>query len=151
MEKGKEASWFSFPLIKVCTILNSHRHCPRPLCVCLRVQICSDMNKPNGQHVLIAQAAACLDFVRDLPCRKVPGVGKVTEALLSRVVTRGDTEASERPVTCGDLYRNRALIVGLFSPSHAEVRTSLSQPQMCTHIPTLCVFTFSVPAARYRV
>ncbi|CAI9624469.1 unnamed protein product [Staurois parvus] len=46
-----------------------------------------------------------MDFIKDLPIRKVPGVGKVTEKMLQAL---GVT-------TCTDLYQQRALLSLLFS------------------------------------
>lgn len=42
-------------------------------------QVASDINKPDGQYVLPSSRAAVLSFVRTLPIRKVPGIGKVSE------------------------------------------------------------------------
>ena len=48
----------------------------------LLAKIVSDINKPDGQFLLLGDAAAIVDFMRALPVRKLPGVGKVTERLL---------------------------------------------------------------------
>ena len=40
-------------------------------------KICSNMNKPNGQFILPRERAAIMAFMRDLPCRRVNGVGRV--------------------------------------------------------------------------
>lgn len=40
-------------------------------------QVCADRNKPDGQFVLPGQLEAVNRFMRDLPIRKVPGIGKV--------------------------------------------------------------------------
>ena len=40
-------------------------------------QVCADRNKPDGQFVLPGQIEAVNRFMRDLPIRKVPGIGKV--------------------------------------------------------------------------
>ncbi len=46
--------------------------------VCLRgLQVCSDLHKPNGQYILEPTRPAVLEFIRTLPIRKVPGIGKV--------------------------------------------------------------------------
>jgi nucleotidyltransferase/DNA polymerase involved in DNA repair len=39
-------------------------------------KVCSDINKPNGQFEVSSTREAVLDFVRHLPTRKVPGIGK---------------------------------------------------------------------------
>jgi DNA polymerase kappa len=45
-------------------------------------QICSDKNKPDGQFQLDFERSAITRFMRDLPVRKVPGFGRVTERCL---------------------------------------------------------------------
>lgn len=46
-------------------------------------KIASDVHKPDGQCVIAPTRASILDFLRDLPCRKVGGIGKVTERILA--------------------------------------------------------------------
>lgn len=43
----------------------------------------SEMNKPNGQTLIPNDEIEILKFMRDLPVRKIPGVGKVNEHILS--------------------------------------------------------------------
>ena len=45
-------------------------------------KICSDRNKPNGQFELEHDRAVITRFMRDLPVRKIPGFGRVTERCL---------------------------------------------------------------------
>ncbi|KAI6654891.1 DNA polymerase kappa [Oopsacas minuta] len=45
-------------------------------------KICSDMNKPNGQFFLPPVRDNLIEFIRNLPVRKVCGIGKVTEEML---------------------------------------------------------------------
>lgn len=47
----------------------------------LLAKIASDMKKPNGLTIVLPAAAAA--FMRDLPVRKIPGVGPVTEKRLA--------------------------------------------------------------------
>ncbi|KAL0956325.1 hypothetical protein HGRIS_002477 [Hohenbuehelia grisea] len=63
-------------------------------------KICSDKNKPDGQYHLPFDSDAILDFMRDLPIRKIPGIGRVNERLLDSVGIK----------TCGDVYTHRATI-----------------------------------------
>ena len=42
-------------------------------------------NKPNGQFMLEFAPAAIKAFTKDLPIRKIPGVGKVNERLLDSI------------------------------------------------------------------
>ncbi|NWW70059.1 POLK polymerase, partial [Climacteris rufus] len=68
-------------------------------------KMCSDRNKPNGQYRIAPERQAVLDFLKDLPIRKVPGIGKVTEKMLKALGI----------VTCSELYQQRALLSLLFS------------------------------------
>ncbi|XP_073440202.1 DNA polymerase kappa isoform X2 [Dendrobates tinctorius] len=68
-------------------------------------KVCSDKNKPNGQYIIPHDKQAVMDFIKDLPIRKVPGIGKVTEKMLRAL---GIT-------TCTDLHQQRALLSLLFS------------------------------------
>lgn len=52
------------------------------VCVCLFLKISSDINKPNGQFQLKNDRDAINKFMADLPVRKIPGIGNVTEQLL---------------------------------------------------------------------
>jgi DNA polymerase kappa len=73
-------------------------------------KICSDKNKPNGQYVLESTKSAVEAFVQELPVRKVPGVGRVTENVLRAFGVE----------LCGEIYQNRGLLAALFSPISME-------------------------------
>lgn len=45
-------------------------------------KICSDKNKPNGQFELPFEGRAIRDFMRELPIRRIPGIGRVMERVL---------------------------------------------------------------------
>ncbi|OWZ65523.1 hypothetical protein AYX15_02985 [Cryptococcus neoformans] len=60
-------------------------------------KICSDKNKPNGQFELAFDRATIVRFLRDLPVRKIPGFGRVTERCLEGLGIQ----------TCGDIYEKR--------------------------------------------
>ncbi|XP_021064385.1 DNA polymerase kappa isoform X2 [Mus pahari] len=68
-------------------------------------KVCSDKNKPNGQYQILPSRSAVMDFIKDLPIRKVSGIGKVTEKMLLALGI----------VTCTELYQQRALLSLLFS------------------------------------
>lgn len=68
-------------------------------------KVCSDKNKPNGQYQILPSRQAVMDFIKDLPIRKVSGIGKVTEKMLKAL---GIT-------TCTELYQQRTLLSLLFS------------------------------------
>ncbi|XP_014350449.1 DNA polymerase kappa isoform X4 [Latimeria chalumnae] len=86
-------------------------------------KVCSDKNKPNGQYRIPADRQAVMDFIKDLPTRKVPGIGKVTEKMLNAL---GIT-------ICTELYQQRALISLLFSEVswHHFLQISLGLGSTC--------------------
>lgn len=67
-------------------------------------KICSNMNKPNGQYSLPNDRVAIMTFMRDLPTRKVNGIGRVLERELQEIGIR----------TCGEIYPHRHLLRQLF-------------------------------------
>ena len=67
-------------------------------------KIASNRNKPNGQFKVASDRATILAFMRDLPTRKVNGVGRVFERELDAIGVK----------TCGDLYPQRAYLSKLF-------------------------------------
>jgi DNA polymerase kappa len=72
-------------------------------------KIASDANKPNGQ--LVVDPVSTLEFVRALPVRKIPGIGRVTEKLLQQVCN----------IHTGlELYEKRGLVQFLFQPATAD-------------------------------
>uniref|UniRef100_A0A0N5ATE3 DNA polymerase kappa n=1 Tax=Syphacia muris TaxID=451379 RepID=A0A0N5ATE3_9BILA len=73
-------------------------------------KISSDMKKPNGQFRVLNDKKVILDFMRELPIRKVSGIGSVTEAILKGLGIN----------TCGDLYEKRAILSLLFSQKTLE-------------------------------
>ncbi|KAJ4291483.1 hypothetical protein N0V88_006080 [Collariella sp. IMI 366227] len=73
-------------------------------------KICSNMNKPNGQYVLPRDRTAIMAFMRDLPCRKVNGIGRVLERELASVGVK----------TCGDIYAQRQNLDQLFGQKTYE-------------------------------
>ena len=81
-------------------------------------KICSDLNKPNGQYILESNRDTILEFMRALPCRKIPGIGRVTEKLLRKALGIE---------TCGELIENAGKISLVFSKTSYEffVRSAL--------------------------
>lgn len=67
-------------------------------------KICSNKNKPNGQFALPRDRSSIMAFMRDLPCRKVNGVGRVFERELGAIGVN----------TCGDIYAYRQYLSKLF-------------------------------------
>ncbi|CZT44591.1 related to DNA polymerase IV, DNA-damage-inducibile protein dinP [Rhynchosporium secalis] len=67
-------------------------------------KICSNMNKPNGQFQLPIDRNSILAFMRDLPTRKVNGIGRVFERELDAIGVK----------TCGDIYAYRQYLSKLF-------------------------------------
>ena len=67
-------------------------------------KISSNKNKPNGQFFLPSDRVAIMAFMRDLPTRKVNGVGRVFERELDAIGVK----------TCGDIYEHRGFLQKLF-------------------------------------
>ncbi|KAH8429047.1 Y-family DNA polymerase [Aspergillus melleus] len=67
-------------------------------------KICSNRNKPNGQFRVPNDRETILNFMKELPVRKVNGVGRVFERELDAIGIK----------TCGDIYPQRALLTKLF-------------------------------------
>ena len=67
-------------------------------------KICSNKNKPNGQFRLPSDRATVLSFMRDMPTRKVNGIGRVFERELDAIGIK----------TCGDIYPQRHYLHRLF-------------------------------------
>ena len=63
-------------------------------------KVCSDRNKPNGQFYLKPDRENVVDFVQNLPIRKISGIGRVSQQMLKALGIE----------TCADLYTRRALI-----------------------------------------
>ncbi|KRX47222.1 Coronin-like protein cor-1 [Trichinella murrelli] len=72
-------------------------------------KLSSDINKPNGQFHMRADRNFIVDFLRNLPIRKVCGIGAVTEALLNGLGVS----------TCGELYQRRGILALAFSERSA--------------------------------
>ncbi|KAK4689989.1 DNA polymerase kappa, partial [Tremellales sp. Uapishka_1] len=66
-------------------------------------KICSDKNKPNGQFQLEFERTAITRFMRDLPVRRIPGFGRVTERCLEGLGVE----------TCGDIYEKRVELLAM--------------------------------------
>ncbi|KFV96481.1 DNA polymerase kappa, partial [Eurypyga helias] len=87
-------------------------------------KMCSDRNKPNGQCRITPERQAVLDFLKELPIRKVPGIGKVTEKMLKALGI----------VTCSELYQQRALLSLLFSEASWRHFLGISLGLGSTHL-----------------
>ena len=67
-------------------------------------KICSNKNKPNGQFTVPSDRASIMSFMKDLPTRKVNGIGRVFERELDAIGVK----------TCGDIFAHRAYMSKLF-------------------------------------
>ncbi|TGO19916.1 hypothetical protein BTUL_0002g01650 [Botrytis tulipae] len=67
-------------------------------------KICSNYNKPNGQYRVANNRIEIMKFMRDLPTRKVNGIGRVFERELGAIGVN----------TCGDIYNVRHYLPKLF-------------------------------------
>ncbi|KAF8422475.1 hypothetical protein EV426DRAFT_170924 [Tirmania nivea] len=73
-------------------------------------KIASNKNKPNGQFLVPNNREAVMNFMADLPVRKVNGVGRVFEReLVSVSIT-----------TCKDIYPMRGMLHDLFGEKATE-------------------------------
>ncbi|KAG8524658.1 DNA polymerase kappa, partial [Galemys pyrenaicus] len=87
-------------------------------------KVCSDKKKPNGQYQILPNRQAVIDFIKDLPIRKVSGIGKVTEKMLKAL---GIT-------TCTELYQQTALLSLLFSETSWRYFLQISLGLGSTHL-----------------
>uniref|UniRef100_A0A8C3VV16 DNA polymerase kappa n=1 Tax=Catagonus wagneri TaxID=51154 RepID=A0A8C3VV16_9CETA len=87
-------------------------------------KVCSDKNKPNGQYEILPNRQAVMDFIKDLPIRKVSGIGKVTEKMFKALGI----------ITCTDLYQQRALLSLLFSETSWHYFLHISLGLGSTHL-----------------
>uniref|UniRef100_A0A3Q3X702 DNA polymerase kappa n=1 Tax=Mola mola TaxID=94237 RepID=A0A3Q3X702_MOLML len=80
-------------------------------------KVCSDKNKPNGQYRLPSTREAVMEFVQNLPVRKVFGIGKVSEKMLNALDIS----------SCSHLGQKMALLSLLFSETawHHFMQVSL--------------------------
>ena len=80
-------------------------------------KIAADVNKPNGQYSVPPSRPDILSFVESLPCRKVGGIGRVTEKVLADLQIH----------TMGDVRRNLSKILYGFTPALSRflMRSSL--------------------------
>lgn len=67
-------------------------------------KIASNKNKPNGQFRIASDRQTIMDFMKNLPTRKVNGIGRVFERELDAIGIK----------TCGDIYPHRAYLSKLF-------------------------------------
>jgi DNA polymerase kappa len=72
-------------------------------------KICSDLNKPDGQYHLPPGDDSIMDFMRQLDCRKVPGVGRVSQKFLAAFGIEN----------CAELYARRYDIFKIFKEKTA--------------------------------
>ncbi|EKV17010.1 DNA-directed polymerase kappa, putative [Penicillium digitatum PHI26] len=67
-------------------------------------KIASNLNKPNGQFQVPNEREAIMDFMCDLPVRKVNGIGRAFERELKSIGIE----------KCGDIFHHRAFLTKLF-------------------------------------
>ncbi|CAF4984427.1 unnamed protein product, partial [Rotaria socialis] len=63
-------------------------------------KLCSDINKPNGQYQLESNVEVILNFIRNMPIRKIKGIGKVTALHLESLEIQ----------TVNDIYLKRGIL-----------------------------------------
>jgi DNA polymerase kappa len=67
-------------------------------------KIASNQKKPNGQFRIPPDRQSIMEFMKDLPVRKVNGVGRVFERELDAIGIK----------SCGDIYEHRGILLQLF-------------------------------------
>jgi DNA polymerase kappa len=72
----------------------------------LLAKVCADVNKPNGQYRLANDKDKIIEFLRELPVRKICGIGQVAAKILNGVF---DIH------TCGELLDKLVYINMMFS------------------------------------
>ena len=70
-------------------------------------KIGSDMRKPNGQFSVTPTRDAVLAFLADLPVRKIPGIGKVSERILQALGVETGAQLLRERVLIARLFRER--------------------------------------------
>jgi nucleotidyltransferase/DNA polymerase involved in DNA repair len=79
-------------------------------------KICADVNKPDGQFELPPRREQVIEFLTDLPTRKIGGIGKVTEKILDKLDMK----------TVGDIRKFIPHILHAFKPASSEFLTRIS-------------------------
>lgn len=77
-------------------------------CNKMLAKICSDINKPDGQTFLEFNASAVADFMKQLPIRKIPGVGKVNEQILTGMGIKYCPDIQEKAMDISINFTNNA-------------------------------------------
>lgn len=95
-------------------------------CNRMLAKICTDFGKPDGQFQLASSVPEILSFMRELPVRKLPGVGKVMEQLLAEMGIKSCGEVVSSPERC-------ALLFEVFSADTASWLVSVSLGIAGTH------------------
>eukprot|EP00941_MAST-03F_sp_MAST-3F-sp1_P004437 g4437.t1 len=93
-------------------------------------KILSDVNKPNGQACLPHNRVAIITFMQTLPCRKIPGIGRVTQRILKEVIGCD---------TCGDLFNRRHLLPLLNSKKNISSRERFSNSTTAGWLLRVCL------------
>ena len=96
-------------------------------------------NKPNGQFMLEFEPAAIKAFTKDLPIRKIPGVGKVNERLLDSIGIKVYLGTS----SCAALTRGIGRHAGTYTPTALRFSSWISS--------SACTFSFKHTWALRRI
>lgn len=92
-------------------------------CNTLLAKISTDINKPNGQHMVEGYPKEIMDFISHTPVGKVSGIGKVSAQFLNALDIR----------TCGDLYEKRHFLPLVFYDINVKfyLRVALGDGSTC--------------------
>ncbi|XP_068560066.1 DNA polymerase kappa isoform X2 [Cebidichthys violaceus] len=103
-------------------------------------KVCSDKNKPNGQYRLPSTREAVMDFVQNLPVRKVSGIGKVSEKMLNALGISSCSHLGQQMELLSLLFSETAwhhlmqVSLGLGStciPRHEERKSMSTERELC--------------------
>ena len=91
-------------------------------------KIAADKQKPDGQFIVGSSQEEVLSFVRSLPVRKIPGIGRMAEMMLNAFGVH----------TCGDVASNLGILSVALTPSllNQVMRASLGLGQS-NHTPPI--------------
>lgn len=90
-------------------------------------KIASNVNKPNGQYeIRLNNRGEVLNYVKDIPLRKIPGIGYAQEQALHALDIK----------TCGDILKHKYLIGFLFEPKTVRNYFMIGLGLMETHTRT---------------
>ena len=78
-------------------------------------KIAADLRKPDGQFSVPRTREGIINFTKDLPIRRIPGIGRVSERWLTGLGVH----------TVGDIYRMRGKLFLVVRLCHSSVEATM--------------------------